>query len=410
MRTLGWLCVLGSVFSLGCSAADDGPIRDFGGITSSGGVAPTGGADASGGTSDPLQTGGIGPSGGTTLPPLNTGGGGPQVEEGECGQKVTAPPPADGKVDIVWVVDASGSMLDEQIKIGQNITQFADDITSAAVDVRIVMLTTSAAIPVICEAGDPDPAANTALAGDPRYRFIQANVDSTNPLDIAVDMFGQYRDFLRPGAATHFIFVSDDESSYRALPDVNARATTFQADMQGLLGLPFFVHTISSEGPTACNDPMCMPDPNSGLCVFVMLGCGASAPGSTYWELASRTGGLTASICQQDWSNIFEPLTEAIVTSVPLPCNYPIPAPPPDQIFDRSKVNLEFTAVGAAMADTWPRVVGGADACGDNLAWHFDTEDRNPKELRLCPKACELAEAGGGSIDVSFGCVGVILE
>jgi hypothetical protein len=44
---------------------------------------------------------------------------------------VTAPPPGQPKVDIIWVVDASGSMLDEQMKIGANLTQFADKITKS---------------------------------------------------------------------------------------------------------------------------------------------------------------------------------------------------------------------------------------------------------------------------------------
>jgi hypothetical protein len=101
--------------------------------------------------------------------------------EMDCGTVQIAPqyvPP-----NVMIVVDASGSMLDEQKKIGLNLTQFADTITKSNIDVRIVMMTTSSAIPVICPVTPPDPLTGTALAGDPRYKFIESRVDSTNLLD-----------------------------------------------------------------------------------------------------------------------------------------------------------------------------------------------------------------------------------
>src|SRR4051812_35595044 len=70
------------------------------------------------------------------------------AKAGCAATSVTAPAPNNPMVDIVWVVDASGSMLDEQIKIGANLTEFANKITMSNIDVHIVMMTTSAAIPV----------------------------------------------------------------------------------------------------------------------------------------------------------------------------------------------------------------------------------------------------------------------
>lgn len=369
--------------------------------------------------SAPIAGGGAIPGSGAAAPPVvnppnpvgvpgeaGSGAPGMDVTMNGCGTSVTAEPVDNPSVDIVWVVDASGSMLDEQIRIGSNIAQFADSITGASVDVRIVMLTTSAAIPVICPVTDPDPAAGTALAGDPRYTFIDSVVDSSNALNIAVSSYPMYESVLRPNAATHFIIVSDADAAY-AGGDPAGRATQFVSDMRGLLGRDFFLHTISSEGPTACRDPNCMPDPSTGICAFVMLGCGASAPGSTYWELANMTGGLTASICQQDWSSIFEPLTQAIVESAPLPCSYPIPPPPAGQIFSPDKVNVAYAAPGVA-SEVIP-ATASADACADNVAWHFDESAATPSEVLLCPAACS-AVSGGGTLDVSFGCDTVLVR
>jgi hypothetical protein len=311
-----------------------------------------------------------------------------------------APPAADPRVDIVWVVDASGSMLDEQMKIGKNMAAFADAITNASIDVRIVMMTTSAAIPVICPVVSPDPLAGTPLAMDPRYQFLETRVDSNNPLDIAVDNFAAYSSFLRDGAKTHFVFVTDDESYYRGLATPDERATTFANDMRGLLGHDFILHTVSSDGPAACTDLNCMPDINTGICVFVMLGCGAAAPGTTYYTLASMTSGLSASICESDWSVIFEPLTAAIIASAPLPCSYDIPAPPSGDTLDPSKVNVRWTMPNATDETVFGKVADQG-ACGDQLGWHYDAAP--PNQIMLCPATCS-ALSNGGTLSIEFGC------
>jgi hypothetical protein len=311
-----------------------------------------------------------------------------------------APPAADPRVDIVWVVDASGSMLDEQIKIGKNLATFADEISNASIDVRIVMMTTSAAIPVICPVVSPDPLAGTPLASDPRYTFLDTRVDSNNPLDIAVDNFAAYSSFLRDGAKTHFVFVTDDESRYRGLGTPDERAGRFTEDMRGLLGHDFILHTVSSAGPLPCSDANCMPDVNTGICVFVMLGCGAAAPGDTYYALASNTGGLSASICESDWSVIFEPLTAAIIASAPLPCSYDIPAPPSGDVLDASKVNVRWKAPSATDEMVFGKVADQG-ACADQLGWHYDAAP--PNQIMLCPATCS-ALANGGTLSIEFGC------
>ena len=297
-------------------------------------------------------------------------------------------------------------MLDEQIKIGQNLGQFANAITMAKLDVHIVMMTTSAAIPVICPITSPDPLAGTPLAGDPRYRFIESRVDSNNPLDIAVSNFPQYSSFLRPDAATHFVFVTDDESRYKGMPTPADRARVFYEDMKALLQRDFTQHTISSAGPLPCNDPNCMPDPNTGICVFVMLGCGAAAPGDTYYALAQQTNGLTASICESNWTPIFDKLSETVIESAPLPCNYKIPPPPPGQNLDPTKVNVGWLAPNMPMEQVFPKAADQA-ACGNATGWYYDNAT-TPSEVLLCPSTCQQV-AAGGTISIAFGCETIIL-
>lgn len=365
---------------------------------------------------------GSGASAGTpaTSPPISTGDqpglagapgliidSGPPADAnaGCAATSVTAPPPNNPAVDIIWVVDASGSMLDEQKKIGMNMTAFAEAISKSNIDVHIVMMTTSSAIPVICPVTPPDPLAGTALAGDPRYKFIESLVDSNNLLTVVTANFPMYKDFLRPGATTHVVTVSDDESNYKGLPSATDRASAFHDDMKMLLGHDFIQHTISSEGPTPCGDPNCMPDVNTGICVFVMLGCGAARPGDTYYALADMTMGLKSSICLSEWTPIFNRLSEAVIKSVPLPCNYTIPPSPVGQTLDPLKVNVGYKA--PTVDEVLFRKAADQNGCGTELGWYYD-DPAAPKQINLCPMSCQQVMSGG-TVSIAFGCETIIL-
>lgn len=405
LRASGSALVL--IATLGACASEQ-PTRDRGAgnrVAGSGATGAAGSTTGTAGNSMPTRLGDQPGLAGTTGLIIDSG---PPADAnaGCAATSVTAPPSGQPKVDIIWVVDASGSMLDEQMKIGANLTQFADKITKANIDVRIVMMTTTAAIPVICPVTPPDPLTGTALAGDPRYKFIDSSVDSNNALEIATGNFAMYQSFLRPDAATHLVVVTDDESRYKGLATPDARAQTFHADMQQLLGHDFIQHTISSDGPTPCNDPNCMPDANTGICVFVMLGCGAAAPGATYYALATMTKGLTASICEGDWNPIFDRLSAAVIASAPLPCNYQIPPPPAGQNLDPLKVNVGYTAPSTTNELVF-RKANERGSCGDELGWYYD-DGTQPKQVILCPATCTRV-AAGGTLSIAFGCATIVL-
>lgn len=323
--------------------------------------------------------------------------------DGCRGKSVSAEPVARSKVDIVWVIDASASMLDEQRKVGQNLAKFASDIGGAALDLHIVMLTTSAAVPLLCPVVPADPLAGSELAKDARYRFLETRVDSYNALTRVIESYPGYRDFLRDDAALQLVVLTDDESRYGGLPTPAQRASQFVSDFGALAGKSFTLHTISSEGPVACRDPLCMPDLSTGLCAVTMFACGASEPGATYYALAEQTGGLATSICQSDWSRLFAGLTDAVVESAALPCAYDIPEPPKGEQLDPEKVNVGYTRSGGTQ-QLFPRATGRS-ACGNAAGWYYDDADA-PSSVQLCPAACTKV-ASGGTIDLAFGCESV---
>jgi len=299
-------------------------------------------------------------------------------------------------VDIIWVVDASGSMVDEQQRIQENLAMFATSFAAAGVNAHVVMIT------------DDDIGSCTALAGTPEYLYVPASVDSTNALTVLVDQFPDYQAHLRPNAVKHFIVVSDDESELSA--------SDFTTQMEAKLGGKFVLHAIASEdtgmaggggfggfgGGGACMPAEC-DDNITGACGgmggfggFGGFGgnfCGATRPGRIYYALADQTGGEKISICADDWGEVFKRLQTAVIATSALPCEFDLPPAPEGKELDPGLVRVDFTPSGAP-ARQFPRA-RSEDNCRQNEAWHYDDANK-PTQIVLCPAACDAVAVGGG--------------
>ena len=280
--------------------------------------------------------------------------------------------------DIVWIIDASPSMVDEMAAVQQNLTNFANSIASAGVDHHVIML------------APLDVAAETPLGMDAtHYLHVISPVDSHNALQLLLDQYADYSRFLRPEAALHFVVVTDDESF--------VAAADFRTQMQQRAGKSFLFHSIASED---VNGLGCI-----GECGLPIV-CGAFSPGREYYALSDATGGEKISICVSDWSAVFGPLQKAVIESAPLPCEYVIPTPPKGATLDPNKVNVEVVAP-MKPAKTLPRAKD-MQACGSEQAWFYDNATA-PKQIRMCPAACD-AVSGGGSLQIKLGCETVSLN
>ena len=305
-------------------------------------------------------------------------GGAPSQAPADCGTLTQMAAAKQRPADIVWIIDASASMVDELLAVQQNITAFASSISGAGVDHHVVMLA-----PI-------DVAAGTPLSMDAaHYRHVISPVDSHNALQLLLDQYGDYASFLRPDAALHFVVVTDDESF---MP-----AADFRTQMEQRAGKPFIFHSIASED---ANGLGCV-----GACGLPIV-CGAFAPGRQYYALSDATGGEKISICVSDWSAVFGPLQKAVIESAPLPCEYTIPSPPSGSSLDPNKVNVELVAP-MKPARTLPRAKS-MPACGTEHAWFYD-DPAAPKQIRMCPSACE-ALSSGGSLQIKLGCETVALN
>ena len=346
----------GLVFALllGCSAE-------------SGGGSPSG----TGRDRDPMML----PDGGGTADPFARRDAGPLPDSGlgECATTEAEAETTVRPIDIVWVVDSSGSMDNEAARVQENMNRFATDIVGAGIDPHVVVITDPDFVTV------PPP-----LGTDPmQYRFVNQGVGSHAGLERLISEWPRYSDFLRPDAVTHFVAVTDDES------DISA--DMFDAAMAGLLGHEYVFHAIASEdtgGGRECS--------------------GAADVGRQYYTLADRTGGLQVSICTSDWAAVFTELARAVTETAPLPCEFTIPDPPADGMLDYDAVNVQYFPSSGTGGATIPRV-DSPSSCTGSGGWHYD-DPGAPTLIELCPSSCTLV--GGdpeGRVTIALGCATLLL-
>lgn len=293
-------------------------------------------------------------------------------------------------VDIIWVVDTSGSMDDESNAVQNALNSFSSFIEGSLVDHHVILIANQADMTV------PAP-----LGTGPRFRHVNVTVGSTDALQKIVSSYAQYQDFLRPDAAVHFVVVTDDESNW-------SRAT-FDAALAGLTapGFPsgYTFHAICSEENVIV--PANPPIPALiGPCTGGLGGGTAAEPGVTYIGMSAATNGVWRSICSTDWQPIFTALAEAATVSAALPCVYVIPEPPVGQTLDPDLVNFAFTPTGGAKT-TVPRRDSEA-ACAGGQGWYYG-EGMPPTEIYACPLTCmDLSADPTGQVVIEFGCETVV--
>ena len=328
---------------------------------------------------------------GPSVPPGTDGGPAPAVDWGppqdygltECAATRVEADTAIAPVDIVWVIDNSGSMNEEASLVQSNINEFAGAIGSAGLDVHVVLITAPGFVTV------PPP-----LGTDPgQFLRVDEDVQSSNSFAKLVSTHPRWSSFLRRSSNLHFIVVTDDESGMDA--------STFHTQMLTHLGRSFVLHAIASP-----------PGSRHSFGGFTMDGCegpngDAADNGDIYWEEARATGGLQLSICAPDWSTLFDSLTARIAVPEMLPCAYGIPAAPDGETFDPGRVNVEYTPGGGGAPELIPNV-GDLDGCTGE-GWYYD-DPENPVQVLICPNSCRrLEDDESGSVEVAFGCTTVVI-
>ena len=252
--------------------------------------------------------------------------------------------------DIIWVVDQSGSMNQETQYVQTKINEFANLISAANIDYRVTMIAVTSGSNAICV---PSPLSNGSCGNNTNFRLVNQRIGSTDGPSRLLSTYAQYSDFLRLDSQKHIIFVTDDNSAMSA--------ANFTAGLAAVMPTGMFanykVHAIYAYGnglATGCTGT---------------FGTGA-ADGTVYTTLVTGSGGTRGVICNNDWTQVFNDITAAVVSGSQVACELNVPAPATGTL-DPSQVNVKYQAGGQPPGVTLPQVTDAA-ACTSTGGWYYD--------------------------------------
>ena len=209
-------------------------------------------------------------------------------------QQVAAP-----QVDVLFIVDDSGSMAEEQLNLGANLSAFLTVAIQQGIDYHIAVTTTDTSasgergrfVPLV---GDPSARIITPQTPNPSMAFrTNTNVGVLGSgtergleavyLALSDPLINTHNGgFLRSSAALAVIFVSDE-------PDSSSRPVSFYENF--LRNIKGFQNTsmFSASAVVGITNPRCnSPD-------------GRADYAPRYIEVARNSGGVVESICGANW-------------------------------------------------------------------------------------------------------------
>ena len=194
-------------------------------------------------------------------------------------------------VDILFVVDNSGSMSGNQTQLAQNIEIFMNVFIMSGIHYNIGFITTddSAAQGPIVDPTASDPVAeiqniinNIGTTGSPTEKGIEYAYEATQ----SGNDFGPGSSFWRYDAKLIIIFISDEDDFGNVTP------VTLSSYMVAVKGSADYAiaHAVAGDYPGGCSAN------------------GGATEGYEYFTLVNLLGGTFLSICQDDWGTPLETL------------------------------------------------------------------------------------------------------
>lgn len=245
----------------------------------------------------------------------------------EAGQGVYQGNTANNKVDILWVIDNSGSMLTKQQKVANGFNSFASVFVNKGFDFNMAIVTSDTrpsgsggqegsfqGVPTVITSTTPGFAATfqanvqVGQAGDPQAKELDA-------IELALSnsyLSGVNSGFLRSDAHLAIIVLSDADDN-----DSAATPATVLSFLQNLKPDKFDVITRTYKKNFTVS-AVAVDDRNAAECAALLP---LIEDGTKFKSLASSTNGSFASICQNDFSDGLTSISQRIaeaITEIPL--------------------------------------------------------------------------------------------
>lgn len=350
-------------------------------------------------------------------------------------------------VDVIFVIDNSGSMQGEIAQVQQRINEdFASIIEDSGLDYQVVMMSRYGDISTsvggsnypICVSSPlgghdcSDPINQGVQSNPPNFYHFSTDVQSRDSLcrilegwDHADELASDSRSWtqqlpqglqgvLRPDARKAFVVITDDDvdcnyGGYDFDDDngVSSGQAVASAFDQALLSLSaeqfgsaddrnYVFHSIVAMSEFV---PASEPWPSSEPIQTGQCSPGSEGPGTGYQALSVLTGGLRYPTCRNDdFDAIFQALAEDVIEGATVSCSVEIGS---NEGSDPANTTVRFASDTQAEPVTFSRVDSEA-SCVDNAYYYEDAST-----ITLCPSTCTVVQADTtGALAVDVGCQG----
>ena len=218
------------------------------------------------------------------------------------------------KVDILWVIDNSGSMAEEQALIADAAPTLISALNKSGLDWHMGGVTTDMA----------EPAESGKLQGANGYKWVDATVPTPAGLFAAMAQPGTLGYYEEQGRAAAYaalippLSTNENAGFYR---DDAVLHVVFVSDENDQSGTNATLPVVTDHFNTGLK-PQTATEPRytqvHGIIGFPGNNCGAD-PGTDHFQLVSDVlpGGLTFDICSPNWAPYIDDLIDAFIDPVP---------------------------------------------------------------------------------------------
>jgi cysteine-rich repeat protein len=314
-------------------------------------------------------------------------------------------------VDIIFVIDNSGSMSNEIKAVQNNINKsFSQIIGQSGLDYRVIMIsahgsyssfkicvasplsgTTCSPIPKQPALTDQFKQHSTTISSKDSLTKVLASYAAADPFKLAPNGWSTW---LRPEAAKVFVEITDDNQ------DSKQSAASFDAALLKLSSTQFgtaqkrnyVFHSIVGVAAKAIETEAYEADEP-----IVTAKCKtAENTGSVYQDLSKLTGGLRFPVCASTgYDAVFQRIAQGIIEGSKIECSFPVPD---NASIDQTTIQVEYTPGTGGPAQVFDLVKDVA-SCGPSRVYI------EQGTVKLCPDACTLVQADASAkLGVLWGC------
>ena len=338
-------------------------------------------------------------------------------------------------VDIIVLIDNSGSMTEEIVGVQKNInTNFATILEGSGLDYRVILVARHGKASVgqsICieaplsgiPAGGCGAPPVKPVNNPSKFYHYSVEIGSLDSWCKIMSTFtapdehmlapNGWSEWLRPEAYKVFIEITDDHASCGPYLDKNTvlggteAAAKFDVDLLALSPVHFadgaarnyrFYSIVAMAYNNPPTDPYEPTDP-----VLVGKCPTASNSGTGYQALSVLTDSLRFPLCDTtSYDVVFQAIAQGVIKGAKISCDFPIPEAPGGEKIDLASVVVQYTAGGVGNATNFVQVADAA-ACKPN-GFYLSTDT-----IHLCTDTCAVVQGDEkAAINILFACKGSI--